>query len=110
MTILSTDLNNNPIPVLSLRQGGAHRINASAISARNTAAFNSQTRVISLYATAPVYVRFGDAAVSASNTDHYFPAGTYYDFAIGGDQKAFTPYIAVLAADYDCSVFISEKS
>jgi hypothetical protein len=55
-------------------------------------------------------VRFGDAAVSASNTDHYFPAGTYYDFAIGGDQKAFTPYIAVLAADYDCSVFISEKS
>ena len=56
------------------------------VGARNSADFNSNTRVVSVYATEPVYIKFGDSSVTAAATDHYFPAGVYYDFAIGGDR------------------------
>lgn len=108
-TILPTDENNNPIPALRLRPGGAHKITTTAVSARNTVPFASGTRVISLYATAPVFVRFGDNTVTAATTDHYFPAGIYYDVAIGGEEAAQTLYIAALRAEGDGALYISEK-
>lgn len=109
-TILPTDENNNPIPALRLRDGGAHRLTVTATSSRNTVAFNTGTHVISLYATGPVYLRCGGASVTAANTDHYFPAGTYYDIAIGGEEAAQTLYIAALRAETDCTLYISEKA
>lgn len=108
-TLMPTDQNNNPIPALRLKDGGAHKINATATSARNSTAFNSETQIISLYATTGVYIKFGDSAVTATTSDHYFPAGVYYDFAIGGDGAAQKTHIAALRESSDGAVYISEK-
>lgn len=111
MTYLPLDHDQNPIPALRLKAtGGAHSVAATSSSARNSTAFNSETRVVSVYATGPVYLRFGGSSVTASNTDHYYPGSVYYDFAIGGGGKIgqFTN-LAVLRADSDCTVYISEK-
>ncbi len=111
-TLLPTDADNNPIPALRLKSGAAHSIAATTTSARNTTAFNAATKVVSLYATAPVYVRFGDSTVTAAATDHYFPEGFYYDFAIssGSNNKgARASHVAVMAVTGTASVYISEK-
>lgn len=110
MTSLPLDIDNNPIPALRLKvAGGAHTIAATAVSTRNATAFNANTRVVSVYATGPVYLRFGGASVVATASDHYFPTGVYYDFAIGGGKLGFTSHVAVLRADANCTVYISEK-
>lgn len=108
-TLMPTDINDNAIPALRLRASGAHAIAAGAASARNTAAFNAETRVVSLYATVPVYVKFGNSAVTATASDHYYPAGLYYDFAVGGDQSGHYTHVAVLRASSDGTVYVSEK-
>jgi hypothetical protein len=108
-TFLPTDENNNPIPALRLRDLGAHRITITASSARNTTPFNTGTRVVSLFATVPVFVRLGGATVTAATTDHYFPANVYYDIAIGGEESAQTLYIAGIRAETDGFLYISEK-
>lgn len=111
-TLLPKDVDNNIIPALRLRgSGGAHAISATATSARNVAAFHADTRVVSVFATVPVFLRFGNASVSAAATDHYYPGGVYYDFAIGGgDVKGprFS-HLAVLRAGADAMVYVSEK-
>lgn len=110
-TLLPKDADNNTIPALRLKPGGAHVISATATSARNSAAFDDDTRVVSLYATGPVYVRFGDSSVAATITDHYFPSGVYYDIAVGGggSKGPRHTHVAVLRADSNCSVYVSEK-
>lgn len=111
-TLLPMDADNNPIPALRLRgTGGAHTVSATATSARNSTAFSSETKVVSLYATGGVYVRFGGFTVAATTSDHYFPQGLYYDFAIsgGGSKGPHNTHIAVLRASTDCTVYISEK-
>jgi hypothetical protein len=111
MTTLPRDNDNTPIPALRLNPNGAHKINAvTANAVVNTIAFDQDTRVIGLYATGAVYIKFGnDASVAATSDDHFFPSGLYYDMAIGGDKTLHTPYISVLAVDSDCTVYISEK-
>ena len=110
MTTLPRDLDNNPIPALRLNPNGAHIINTtSSSSTRNNTAFIEGTRVISLYATAPVFIKFGDAGVDASASDHYFPSGLYYDFAIGGDKTFHNTHVSVLGQSSDAVVYISEK-
>ncbi len=108
-TKLPLDSNDNPIPALRLKDNGAHVLSSSTVSARNVTAFASETRVVSVYATQDVYLAFGDDTVSAGASDHFFPAGTYYDFAIGGDGTGHSTYIAALRVDTDGSVYISEK-
>ncbi|HQX26470.1 MAG TPA: hypothetical protein PKX38_00880 [Alphaproteobacteria bacterium] len=85
-TLLPQDSDSNVIPAMRLMPSGGHHISATSSSARNSTDFNSNTRVVSVYATEPVYIKFGDSSVTAAATDHYFPAGVYYDFAIGGDR------------------------
>jgi hypothetical protein len=110
-TLLPKDADDNIIPALRLRAGGAHSISATGSSARNSTAFSSETKVVSVYATGPVYLKFGSSSVTAANTDHYFPEGIYYDFAIsGGDNKGpHNTHLAVLQAESACTVYISEK-
>lgn len=109
-TLMPTDSNDNAIPALRLKQGGAHHIGASSASARNTTAFADDTKIVSLYATVPVFVKFGGSTVTAANTDHYFPAGLYYDIALGGEQAAHYTHMAVLrAGTTDGDVYLSEK-
>lgn len=112
-TLLPKDADNNIIPALRLRaQGGAHAITSStSTSARNTTSFSSETKLVSLYCTEAVYVRFGGSSITATTSDHYFPQGIYYDFAIsGGDRKGprFT-HVAVLGVSNGGTVYISEK-
>lgn len=108
-TLLPQDSDSNIIPAMRLMQGGAHKISATGSSTRNSADFNANTRVVSVYATEPVYIKFGDSTVTATATDHYFPAGVYYDFAIGGDRTGHYTRLAVLRVTGDGDVYISEK-
>ncbi len=108
-TLLPVDSDNNAIPALRLKSGAAHAITASGTSARNSTAFNADTRVVSVFSTVPVYLNFGDSSVTATNTAHYFPDGVYYDFAIGGDQTGHSTHLAVLQVSSGGSVYISEK-
>ena len=107
-TFLPLDANGNAIPALRLMDDGAHTINVTDISARNSTAFDANTRVVSLYATGPVYLRFGDSSVTAGSTDHYFPAGVYYDMAVAGPGGKDS-HVAALRVDSDCTLYISEK-
>ncbi len=110
-TLLPKDADNNIIPALRLRDGAAHTIAIGATATRNSTAFAEDTKVISLYASVPVYLKFGDSAVDATTADHYFPAGIYYDVAItGGSGKgAHNAYLSVLRLDEDGTIYISEK-
>lgn len=111
-TLLPKDADNNVIPALRIRSGGAHTIATStASSSQNATAFSDETKVISLYATEAVFIAFGDNAVNATTSDHYFPAGVYYDIAIsGGSGKSSQDlYIAALAESADGVLYISEK-
>ena len=110
-TFMPTDDNNNPIPALRLKEDGAHSVVVSATATRNTDAFAPETQIVSLYASVPVYIRFGAATVTATASDHYFPAGVYYDFAIGGEVQKQSSYLSVLrAGTSDGFIYISEKN
>jgi len=111
-TLLPVDEDSNPIPAMRLRGDGAHTLNATATSARNSTAFDEATKVVSLFASGPVFLRFGGATVTAAATDHYFPQGLYYDFAVSGGESGKGPrhtHVAVKAADANCTVYISER-
>ncbi len=110
-TLLPKDADNNVIQALRFKDNSAHSIAATATSARNVTAFGTETKVISLYATVPVYLAFGDSSVTATTGDHYFPAGVYYDVAISGgtNKSAQETHVAVLRAVDDGTVYVSEK-
>ena len=109
-TFLPIDENSHPIPALRLKPGSAQAIAANtSTSSRNSTAFGADTKIVSLYASGNVYIRFGNSSVTAASTDHYYPSGIYYDFAIGGGRTAQYDHIAVLAADSSCTLYVSEK-
>lgn len=110
-TLLPKDADNNIIPALRLKDGGAHKITAAATANRNIIPFNSETKIISIYATVPIYIAFGGVDINASISDHFFPAGVYYDIAIsGGSAKGSQKnYLSVLQVSDGGTVFISEK-
>lgn len=109
-THMPRDQRDHPIPCLKI-DGQPHKITITGVTARNTTAFDAKTRIVSLYATVPVFLKQGDANVEATVNDHYFPAGIYYDIAIGSaENDDFAPHIAFIKADGDGVVYISEKS
>ncbi len=109
-TLLPKDADDNAIPALRLKENKAHSISVTSSSARNSTAFDAGTRVVSLYATGAVYLRFGAGTVTATSADHYFPAGVYYDVAIAGGAKGpQLTHVAALRAEQDCTLYISEK-
>ncbi len=109
-TFLPKDSNDNSIPVMRLKDSGAHTISATTSgSARNSTGFSATTRVVSVYSNSDLYIKFGDSSVTAAASDHFFPAGVYYDFAIGGDDAAHKTHLAARAVDTNGPVYISEK-
>ncbi|MFK7839519.1 MAG: hypothetical protein AB8B83_04245 [Bdellovibrionales bacterium] len=108
-TRLPTDANDFVIPALRLMPNGAHTIQSGISAQRNSTAFSNDTRVISIYATEDVYLHFGDASVSASTNDHFFPKGVYYDVAIAADASAAYSHVSALQVSNAGSVYISEK-
>ena len=109
-TLMPQDGDRHPIPALSLLDGGAHSISVSSTSAKNSTAFDAATRVISLYSTVDIYVKLGDSSVTATISDHFFPAGVYYDIAIGGGKRTQNAYLAALRVSSDGTLYISEKA
>lgn len=106
---LPQDVDGNPVPAIRLKPGKAHIVNSSASAARNATGFDEGTRVISVFATEPVYLAFGDDSVTATSSDHYFPANIYYDFAIGGDKVGQYTHLSALAVSTGGVIYISEK-
>lgn len=110
-TLLPRDDDNTPIPAMTFRPGGAHSLAVGASSARTAQAFATGTRVVSLYATQPVFLRLGNATVSAAASDHFFPAGIYYDISLGHAKGALASHLAaVRAGAEDATLYISEKA
>lgn len=101
----------NPIPVLGFKsEGGAHPVAATSSSTRNTTPFDSNTKVISIYATVPVYLRFGDNTVTATTSDHHFPEGLYYEVPIIKDDGTSHTHVAVIRAGTTDGIFhVSER-
>lgn len=108
-TLLPVDANNYPVPVLRLLSGGAKTISVTASSAKTATAFDPETRVIGLYATTAMFIRFGNSAVTAAVTDHYLPADTYMDVSIAGDETQSFSYVAAVRSVADGTLYISEK-
>ena len=108
-TLMPLDSDNNVIPAVRLKSGGAHAISATGVSARNAVAFDAGTRLVGLYATGPVYIKFGNSSVTATTSDHYFPTGVYYDFSIGGGRVPHYTHVAALAVGAACTLYVSEK-
>lgn len=110
-TLLPRDSENKVIPAVRLKDAGAHSIAIGSSSVRNSTAFHAETQVVSLYATVPVHVKFGTSNVTATTSDHYFPAGTYYDFSIGGGKVSHYTHVAVIRSGngLDGMLYISEK-
>ena len=107
--ILPVDANGFPVPALSLRPGGAHKISALTTgSARNSNAFANDTAIISLYADGPIYFRLGNASATATSTDHYLPPANIVYIATNTSGAGRASYLATLAAEYNCTVYISE--
>ena len=104
-TLLPHDANDNPIPALALKESGAHQIAIGTSSTRNSTAFDTDTQIISLYCDVPAYIAFGDSSIIASASDHYFPAGIYYDIAINGEYT----HMAALQVSDSGTFYISEK-
>ncbi len=99
-TFLPRDEDFQPIPALRLKPDGAHAVAVGDSSARNAAAFAAGTRVIAVHCDVPVFLRSGDATVSASATDHFLPAGTYLHLSVGDNrQSRHHTHLAALAAD-----------
>ena len=109
MTLLPTDTNNNPIPVLRMRPGLAQTIAVTSTSARNATALDAATRVIGLYATVPMFVRLGNSSVTATTSDHYLPADTYMDISVAGSNTQSYTHIAAIRASSDGTLYVSEK-
>ena len=109
MTLMPVDANDLPMPVLRLRSGGSHTLEVAETSSRNAQVFNADTRVVSLYATVPVFVRFGAGNVVATNADHYIPADTLIDLSIAGDDRQSFTHIAAVRASGDGQLYVSEK-
>lgn len=108
-TLLPVDANNYPLPVLRLLSGGAKSVAVTASSARTSTAFDPETRVVGLYATTAMFIRFGNSAVAAASTDHYLPADTYMDVSIAGDETQSFTHLAAIRAVADGTLYVSEK-
>lgn len=108
-TLLPVDANNYPLPVLRLLSGGAKTVAVTASSARTATAFDAETRVVGLYATSAMFIRFGNSSVTAASTDHYLPADTYMDLSIAGDETQSFTHIAAVRSATDGTLYVSEK-
>lgn len=109
-TLMPRDDDNFAIPALAMKPDCAHSVSFDAASSsRNSTAFDPRTRVVSIFATDNVFLRFGDSSVTASTSDHFFPAGIYYDVAISNVKTTHYDYIAIRGAGTSGTVYLSEK-
>lgn len=87
---------------------GAHQITVSGTSARNTTAFDTDTRVIEVYAIEDCWFRQGDGTITAAANDHFLPAKTGRLYAIGGDQLTQATHFAAIQVTTGGTLYITE--
>jgi hypothetical protein len=111
-TQMPNDGQGRPIPALRLSPGKAHTVTTTATAAKNSTAFDGDTRVISIYATEDVFVEVGTSTVVATALSHFIPAGLYYDIALVDDDvsKVRDTHISCIRSSSDGTVYISEKA
>jgi hypothetical protein len=107
MADMPIDQRGNPVPVLGYLDGGDFTLAISNTSARNATPFNAQTKVISIFATVPCFIRLGDNTVTATSGDHFIPDGTYLDIAVNGNTK--DRHLAVIRTSTDGTLYVSER-
>lgn len=108
-TLLPCDDNDQAIPALHLKDGGAHTLPITGTAARTARPFDAGTRVIAVYATAAARLRTGGATVAASAEDHYLPSGLYLYLSVSGGRDLRHTHLSVLSADEgDGTLHISE--
>lgn len=104
------DDSNDPIPVLSYRQGAAQQIVTSGTSQQSTE-FSSATSVISIFCTADCHIEIGDSTVEATTSSHFIPASVYIDLGIRADLSDRTArHLAVIQSTASGTLHISERS
>lgn len=103
------DEDNNYIPVTGLLDSGFHALAATTSThARNSTGFDAKTRIVWLYATEDMYIKFGGGTVQATNADHIFEKGMKMAFRVGTRQEQLYTHISALAVDTDGTLRISE--
>jgi hypothetical protein len=108
-TVLPVDANNYPVPVLRLRPGASQNLAVSTSSVRCATSFNTETRIVGIYATSAMFVRFGDSTVTATTGDHYLPADTYMDVSVAADDLQSFSSVAAIRSATDGTLYVSEK-
>jgi len=69
-----------PVAILA---GTAHSISFTGTSARNSTAFNVNTRILAaMVADQDCFIRVGDSTVTATTADVFLRAGVAYSFGI----------------------------
>lgn len=94
--LMPKDSASNSIPVLGFKDESYQKVTSNVGgTARNATAFTST--VISVYADAPVRLRFGSSGVTATQSSALIPASTWIDIAIGNrDGKQATHLAAII--------------
>lgn len=105
------DFNGRTIPVLSLKNGGAHAISLTTATARNTTAMAPSVDnarkgniVVALFSDVDCFINMGDNTVEAALTDHFIPAGIYINLSLLDTQT----HIAAIVASGTGTLHISE--
>ena len=106
-TQIPCDSDGIPIPALRLRPGGSHSLVVGHESNR-TGSFDPATRVVSVFATGPLFLRSGGADVTAATSDHYIPEGIWLTLSLGGGKAQRHTHLAAIRSAADCTLHISE--
>ena len=108
-TKLPVDENGEPIPVLPLLDSLAHKITSTGTAAKNTNAFDSKTRAITVYPTVDCFVRQSKDGTAATTSDHFLPGGQVRDLGVGGGPMPHRPYISVVPVSGTVDLYVSER-
>ena len=96
------------VQVLRALVSGAHQITVAGTTARNSVAFNADTRAIEINADTDCFFQSGDNTVVATGTDHRLPSGETRVYSLGGDRQAQHTHIAVIQESAGGTLYISE--
>lgn len=101
------DREGRSIPVLGFKKLGSQSFGVTTASARSVNALvieSDDAAVVSLYATADMFVNFGDNTVVATTNDHFLPANQYMDIKVGHT------HIAAITESDTGKLYISERN
>lgn len=101
-------------PLVGGDGAGAHHISASTTTARNSTAFNADTRAVEIMADdGDMFYRFGDPdgandTVAATTNDHKIRDGERLLYALGGDKQPQSTHVAVIMSSGTGTLSVTE--